>query len=330
MAEIRTAQLAQFEDIMRFLEIAFNEGWRSFPRYQPLWWQPDTMDYRHTLLMMEDDKITSLVRIFPLDLHLDGARVVVAGIGAVATACDARGRGYMSALLEHADTVMRSEGFPLAILWGDRHRYRHFGYEIANRSLQLQINLRGLATLNLAPHTPSRYYGQAEIAKNIAAAYTRHPYRLERRAADFELLFQRVGLLTFFAGEDDKFAYLAISEGNNAVMEYGGANETVLALAAAVMPMCHLSHLTFPFPTGNLLPAAFLKAAASWTISPVGMMKIIDLPTLLQLFSTQQGIATLADIDELSSLRPPSQVLRLFSTWESSAANVFVWPLDCV
>ena len=329
MATIRIAQAKQYEEILRFLEVAFNEGWRSFPRHQPSWWQPESMDYQHTFLMMEEEQIVSLVRLFPLDLHLAGARVKVAGIGAVSTASPARGQGHMSALLNHSEQVMRKEGIPLAILWGDRHRYRHFGYEIANRSLQFHVNSRGLAASGITPITPCRCYGQSEYIKNIAGAYNRHPYRRERTMAEFQLLFERVGLLIFVAGEDDKFGYLVLSQGNSSVMEFGGNHATVLSLAAAVIPMCGLAQLIFPFPNIALVPEAMLRAASHWTISPVGMMKIIDLPAIFELFSTQQGVMLPAR-NELAGLSPQSQLLHLFSTWDNSVANTFVWPLDSV
>lgn len=85
-------------------------------------------------LIKENGKIRALVDSYPVSLQLDGGRgrkLKASYIGTVAVHPNARGRGYMTKLMGHAQKDALRQGCALMIVDGDRHRYRSFGYERA-------------------------------------------------------------------------------------------------------------------------------------------------------------------------------------------------------
>ena len=80
-----------------------------------------------------------------------GVSMTLGGIGAVSTAVEARGKGYMTKLLYHAIDEMRAKGYPASWLGGDRQRYNTFGWETATRALRLRFSRRSLDWYGVSP-----------------------------------------------------------------------------------------------------------------------------------------------------------------------------------
>jgi hypothetical protein len=75
----------------------------------------------------------------------------IAGIGAVGTLPEERGKGHMTQLLHHVVGVMREQGYPLSWLGGDRQRYMSFGWERAGLTYELSFSLRSLDRAGVEP-----------------------------------------------------------------------------------------------------------------------------------------------------------------------------------
>lgn len=337
MVEQRTARPDEYCRIMRFLENAYGHTRDFWCHCYPVVSLPERFDFTRTHLLVEDGEIRALVRVFPLELLLGGARVRVGGIGAVAADPETRGRGYMSRLMGAATAAMREEGFPLAALGGDRQRYRVFGYEHGGRQAVFTVTGRALARAGVGPVPPRRFHageaGSAATLAAVAGAYEQHPYRRRRPREDYPLLFEHTRRLLFHAGEGDGFGYLVLAgeRGREGVVEFGGRAGTVLALAAACLERYRLPALDFAFPDRALAPAAYPAAAATWRLVPAWMISVLDPGATLAAFAGQAGAGAPPAAADLARLSPPEQVETLFGTLNRAAPfNFFIWPLDSI
>ena len=332
MKKILSAEPKDYEEIQRFLEDAYGHSYNAFSDRYPTVWRKETTNYRHIYLIREEGKIVSLVRLFPLNLILGPVSIKAAGIGGVATSPSVRSKGYMNQLMEHAISRMKEEGFPVSILWGDRHRYRTFGYENAGRTINLTVNRRGLHKTGVKPVFPKRYSGEKDLLVKITAAYEKNNYRRARTKEECAFLYQKTGLLVFCDGSGDDFGYLALSGefGSNGCVEFNGSAPTVLGIADYLMDRFSLSSLNFFFPEKSAIPAPILQAASNWTIHSSGMVKIIDLEKTVSLFTPQSEKEKIPNIAFLKSLTETEQVSALFGTFSESPFNIFIWPLDLI
>jgi len=332
MEKILGAEPKDYEEIQRVLEDAYGHSYNYFPNACPTVWRKETTDYRHTYLIREEKKIVSLIRLFPLDLILGPISVKAAGIGGVASSPSARGKGYMNQLMNYAAARMKKEGFPISVLWGDRHRYRAFGYENAGKTLNLTITQRGLHKAGVKPVFPQKYSGQENLLVKIIAAYEKNHYRKIRTKEGYALLYQKPGLLLFFAGDDKNFGYLALSDksGRNSCVEFGGSAPTILGIAGYAMERFGLSSLNFFFPEKSIIPEPILQAASEWNIAFSAMLKIVDLEKTISLFTAQSEKGKIPDIYSLKTLPETEQVSVLFGILLESPFNIFLWPLDYI
>lgn len=330
MEKILCAQPKDYEEIQRFLEDAYGHSYNAFPNMYPAVWRKETTDYRHIYLIREEGNIVSLIRLFPLNLILGTVSVKVAGIGGVATSPSVRGKGYMNLLMEHAITRMKEEDFPISILWGDRHRYRTFGYENAGKTINLTVTRRSLHKSGVKPVSPQRYSGQKNLLAKIIAIYEKNPYCKIRTKEEYTLLYQKPGLLLFSAGEGNNFGYLALSGefAVNGCVEFGGCALTILEIAGYVTERFDLSSLNFSFPEKSVIPAPILQAASGWTTTSSGMVKIVNLEKTISLFAAQSEKGKIPDLTYLKTLSETEQVSTLFGTFPDSHFNIFLWPLD--
>ncbi len=326
-----TATPDEYSSIQRFLEEAYGVTRDFFPARYPSWWGPDTTDFsRICVIRGQHGEILSLVRVFPLDLQLGPARLTAGGIGAVATAPSARGRGLMSRVMEFAIARMKEEGFPLSILWGDRHRYSQFGYENGGRALRLSIGLKGLQRSGIRTLEPVRCRGEEAELENMAAAYARHPFRRRRGAQESRLIYSRRDLLLHCAGEGATFGYLILL-GNRArggVAEFGGDPETVLGLAAGCCQRYGLSELSFPFPDWENVAEPYRRAANGATGRSAAMLKVLDTGAVLAALNPQCPDRKPPGARQLDAWPETRRVEALFGTFSEAPFNVFCWPLD--
>ena len=187
--KIENAKLSQYNEVKQFLEDAYGSSRDSFPQRWPQFWKEEYTDFRNVFLIRENNKIVSLVRVFPLEFQLKGMTIKSAGIGNVATLYPHRGKGYMSKLLNEVLIQIKKDKFPISILWGDRHRYGFFGYEKCGSCVKLSVNARGIKKLGIKPAEAERFFGDKIILEKIINLYNANSYRRERTIKDFETIY---------------------------------------------------------------------------------------------------------------------------------------------
>jgi len=121
---------ADFDEAIAFLEMVFSDrGPRDFANMLPSIYRPTDEHMSHNYAIKEAGRIRAIVGMFPMDWHVAGRRLRVAGIGGVSTHPESRRRGYFRALMRHCVDRAREEGCHVSWLGGQRQRYRYFGYE---------------------------------------------------------------------------------------------------------------------------------------------------------------------------------------------------------
>ena len=330
MPELRNLRPDDYPESQRLLDTSYGFRPGFFGEVLGTQWSFERADWDHTYVLAEGARLVSLVRVFPLDLMLGRVRVYVGGIGSVCTDPEARGSGYMARLLDHAIARMNEEGFVLSVLWGDRHRYGAFGWEIAGKSLNLDVTRRGMQRIGIEPIAPATYSGEPEVLAQIITAYERHPYHRRRAPEEYGGLAAHDSLAIYHAGSGETFGYVTIQdEGRGpSLQEFGGCPATVLGLARERAEAADVRGWQFRFPSVRAIPPQVWDSASGYHIGSIGSIRIMDLERTLELLSAQEDAGPLPGLASLRELSPLAQVNALFGTLTPSPLNVFVWGLD--
>ena len=282
--EIVKAKREEYQKIQRSLEDAYGHFHDFFPLSYPQTWKEENTQFENTYLIKEKGEILSLVRVFPLQLVQNGVEIKAAGIGAVSTSFSHRGKGYMSALMEKAIKDMKEQGYQISILWGDRHRYKNFGYEVGGNKIEIVINKRGIDKCKVMSVEAKRYLGEEEILSKIMESYNSHPFRKKREKEEFQMIYKKIGVLTYYAEEGKNFAYLSFRRGKEgfSVEEFGGDADLILRILRFLSERFTTGNFVLIFPDYSLIPQSFMKVISFWCKKPAGMVKIIDLKETLE------------------------------------------------
>lgn len=279
----------EYDEFMRFLEKCYRHTRDYFPRRYPHVWCKDTVDYENRLILKVDGKIVSHVGIFPLKLIVEDCTIPVGGIGGVATLQEYRGRGYMTKLMNAAIEKMKKDGYPLSVLWGDRQRYGHFGYENAGKLAYITVSLR---SLKIEAKVEKIDYDRLDVDYSklnvIKQLHKKEPLRLERSDDFYERVFKMPGLITYIA-EDNSAYVVHFGERYGDIVEYGGSPESLLNLLYSL-----LTDLSKEFGVSSTVVAApyypyatfheLLKVSTGMRIGYEAMAKILDLKKLLEAY----------------------------------------------
>lgn len=278
MPEIRTLLPGEETTLQRFLERCFGHGWDWFRRHQPDLYTDDPASREWGLVAVEDGQIVCHVGTFPMEIVSGPSRLRCGGIGNVATAPEARGKGYMSQLLQRSVEAMQEKRWPLSVLWGDPQRYGHFGYERAGFELQIDVNRRSLGGVAAAeveevdPASPG-------IAERILPLYETLPYRVDRPHFARRLMRPEIRL---FIGEDGYVITSGDRGGNPTVIEVASpkGREAELILGVMRATFGHSATLIVePGPTARI--ERLIKVASSWSVRSQGLFRIIDWPAFV-------------------------------------------------
>jgi predicted acetyltransferase len=290
--EISVLKERDYEEFIAFSEESFTHTKNFFQIYYPHVRRKDTIDWNNSFIIKEKGKIVSHVGIFPLQVEADGVNLKVGGIGGVATLPDYRGKGYMSELLKYSIEKMKKEGYSLSWLAGDRQRYRYkiFGYEMAGRLVNFTISETSLRkTLDAGEIELVRYRGERELLVRIMACHEKEPLKTKRSKRDYELLMDRTGILTYLGKRDGKWAYVTC-EGNtlsSRLIEIGGDASVLTSMFISLMKKIN-QPLSILYPEyHNEIFSFLMRISLSWQKSPHCMLKILNLPELLEAFVPQ-------------------------------------------
>ena len=290
-------------------------------------WSAECIDWDGVFVVRgADNRLNSLVRVWELDLILDGRPIKSGGIGSVSTAHHARGQGAMSALMNHAVGYMKERAWPLGILWGDRFRYATFGFETAGRAQQWDVNKRGLKWCGIAPIEPLPF--DDSIIERIEQTRAQMPYHRVRADTEIARLYRTPTRRVLAAGDADNFGWLTLdqerTESSAKLIEWGGDADTVLSLTAFCARENIADKFTFMAPAGLEISAPIRTASSSWSINTAWCRaNILDLNATLRALDCPQLEA------ELAALAPLDRSWRLFGA-PDAPRNIWMAPIDTI
>lgn len=136
------------QDILDFANMVFSMEYGSidFEELYPKAYSKECchIPVHHTI--EEQGKLRALLDIYPVTLKLSGSKMSIkaAYIGTVAVHPKHRGKGHMTKLMQRAERDARKNGFDLMLLDGERHRYRHYGFEKAGMKYSFNVRLSNI------------------------------------------------------------------------------------------------------------------------------------------------------------------------------------------
>jgi len=277
--KIRTLCVEEFEDFMRYVERAFGHPMDFFRNFYPHIYEPTPEVCSWGYVIEENGKIVSHVGVYPIEVVTAGVPLTLGGIGAVSTAVEARGKGYMTQLLYHAIDEMRAKGYPASWLGGDRQRYNTFGWENAALTYRLSFSERSLARGEVAPVAVEEvlpWEAKEHIAQlmMLPACHVRRP-RLEA-------LLRRRGMRVWI----NKDGY-ALADGQEydyvKIIELASASGKEANFIRAIITWAQNDRATVDMsPWDEERLARMMPYTNYWSTGYSGMYRINDLTALLQ------------------------------------------------
>jgi len=268
-------------------------------------------------------RIIAHTGIYPLEFVACGHRVMVGGIGAVATDDKYRGQGLMSDLLDYSTKWMRTHGMPVSILWGDHIRYARFGWAGCGRQIRFGLNERSAAEpLAKFRHKVAEIRDIGPVARALHDLQRALPLRVERTDREFPLVLKKIGSRVFVARRGGRIvAYAQIRGGRRRgkgrsdwhVEQMAGDGEGILSILGWMVRRNDVDWVRGSLPVvhaGYL--RALVRASDCWStgVELLGQVKVVDLDAALHalgagdLASAVRGLK-LADADQARLLFGP-------------------------
>ncbi len=279
---IRQVRKDEWEAFMRFLERSYGHKRGFFPEHYPYLYRPEEEYLQCFHIIERDGEIVSHVGLFPLEVVADEVKIILGGIGGVATLPEKRGKGYMGKLLQHVIEEMQSRNWSLSVLWGARQRYRNFGWEVAGEKVLLHLTERSLARGGIDPSIVREILLEEAQSKVIELNHTQR-FRVDRGKKDGGVLRRAgnriwIGADGYLCGQtaDDK---LMINE----VVSPSGKESSLIK---AVMEWCFVreAEVTMRMEDTERFNR-LMKIASYWNLTYEGMFRINNCFELLKLFT---------------------------------------------
>ncbi len=227
--KIERARRRDHEELLEFIVRCFRTGVPDHPRFEvflPDLYEPTDESMRCHFLIRLNGRIASVVGLYPFEVKIGPLRARVAGIGAVSTAPEHRGKGLMSALLRAVRTEIVEQAYPVSWLSGLRDRYAHFGWEVAGTDLFLKLTEAEPDDGRWA----SRVWTPADPVRSMVAARRRLTSVGVCDQAMWRLKLRRYGMETIEATQSGRYAYVVVNRWKNWLAEWGGDVEGVRVL----------------------------------------------------------------------------------------------------
>lgn len=251
---------------------------------------PETVDPGEFWIAVSGGNVVGVSAFRSFTLGMPGLSLPWVGVGSVCSAPEFRGRGVMSGMLRAGIRDTDERGVPLSILWGDRARYGHFGWEEAGRQIDLGISRRHFSDPGWASADIGEFVGlgkdsqtPSDLGDRLARIQQRYSRRLLRP------LDEQVGLIsspryrTVWVEEGDDEAYVVLESGAKPrqLLEVGGSPGLLAALLGHLMressDRWRITIGTEPHPAEQML----IDRADSVQICATGKARIHDLAALL-------------------------------------------------
>lgn len=239
---IEQAKARDRGELLAFLLAVFRAARPDHPPfediYPDLFLEDDEVLGRHAVVR-EGGRIIACVGTYLIPAQIGGCRVMTAGVGQVATDPAARGKGCMTALLDHELARCREEGALVAWLGGRRDRYAHFGFDDAGLLYDYWLDAHSTRDV---PRSRTVRHIDATAPDAVSPAF----FAFRERMADTALVpletlrlqMTRLGFKfeiwsSLPEGATEPDAWAIIDAKNNRIEEWCGSAEGRLEIASA-------------------------------------------------------------------------------------------------
>ena len=135
--EVRRLKKENYDELISLLNLVFskqNNCVMDFETELPNMCVKDDTHMRKHVGLFVDNKLVSVVGVYPLPTRVLDSEIGFCTVGNVATHPDHEGHGYMNTLLNSAMDIVKEEGYDICRLGGNRARYLRFGFELCGRN----------------------------------------------------------------------------------------------------------------------------------------------------------------------------------------------------
>ncbi|MDD5688382.1 MAG: GNAT family N-acetyltransferase [Elusimicrobia bacterium] len=251
-------------------------------------------NFNKHLIIKDKDRVVSHIGLLPMNMMVDGSILKVGGIGQVATHTDYRGQGLMNLLLNQTIRIMNEQEYDISWLDGDRKRYNSFGWENGGMVYKFYITDRTVKHINSKDFKVKCYKGEDRYLRDIEKIHEKEKFGLKRTVEEYKILFGRLKKETYLAVKNNKIhAYMTVRKDkgtikNTKAYEYGGDMEGLKFLMKYIVEKLKLEYLSITSPVFfNKYKEVFFECSSNWEIVSGGMIKLINLKSLLKKFSNQ-------------------------------------------
>ncbi|MDP6984785.1 MAG: GNAT family N-acetyltransferase [Candidatus Latescibacteria bacterium] len=293
----RPARLNEYAEAMAFTDRVFRPGQkgRRIVESQYPHAYRETASYARRLLLMRDaaegDRLVGCLGVHPMRLRLGAATITAGGIGVVGADPARRGEGIMTRLLKEALPRMREAGHAISILGGDRQRYGWFGWENGGVCRRYLLTRRMLGAPTAADRRLKLRRFDAEdgsMRRRLHRWALGRPHGVEHSVADVRPLYHREGRETWVVEDGKRFASVCLGGAARRNRPYErvdaafGDTDMVASALRLVMARFRLTQLWAIAGPSAAEADLFEPWAASWQTQDDGMVRILDLPLLVE------------------------------------------------
>ena len=145
--EIKRLKKENYDELISLLNLVFskqNGCVMDFEKELPNMCIRDDIHMRKHIGLFVDNKLVSVVGVYPLPTKVLDREINFCTVGNVATHPDYEGHGYMNTLLNRAMEIVKEEKYDICRLGGDRARYLRFGFELCGGNYSYYITSKNI------------------------------------------------------------------------------------------------------------------------------------------------------------------------------------------
>ena len=302
-SEITRLQASDFEEALDMLNFSFGfQHPKNFETLLPALYKAEDEHMSWNWAIRENGRIRAIVGAFPLGWQLGETTLRISGIGGVSCHPRARNQGYMQQLMSHAVASMRSEGYHLSYLGGQRQRYGYYGYEKCGIFFYLSLsknNLRHVFGIDPLPikFRPLTREDQTHLQGAIGL-HDAQPFRGLRapeRFYDLLLDWQHQPHIALSA-DGRMIGYLVANQSGDTITELLAVNEGEPELAIAAAWVQQHGDTRFELSPWNRLLPKLAHLCEGTSVSSSGNWLIFDWENVLDaLLKTRAAQGPLVD-----------------------------------